>query len=173
MKLYRRSLVEEVLQILAQNVRVPDQVLGDINAQIGAAGSGRAACGAAGGGGTDRSPRSRRGSVWRSEQAMRAAIQRVPDGVYKNAVMMDGFDEPLVIKLKLTGPGDTLDYDFEGTSAQINKGINSCYNYTYGYAAFAAKAVLEPLFRTTKALIGRYVEGTGGVAGQFDPARAG
>jgi N-methylhydantoinase B len=34
--------------------------------------------------------------------------------------------------------------DFNGTSPQINKGINSCYNYTYGYAAFAAKAALEP-----------------------------
>ena len=42
-------------------------------------------------------------------------------------------------------PWRQLEYDFEGTSPQINKGINSCYNYTFGYAAFAAKAVLEPL----------------------------
>jgi N-methylhydantoinase B len=81
----------------------------------------------------------------RSEKSMRAAIWQVPDGVYTNEGIMDGFDEPLVIRVKLTVRGDEIEYDFAGTSAQINKGINSCYNYTYGYAAFAAKAVLEPL----------------------------
>jgi len=81
----------------------------------------------------------------RSESAMRTAIRRVPDGVYANRGVMDGFDEPLAIQLQLTIRGDRLEFDFAGTSPQINKGINSCYNYTYGYAAFAAKALLEPL----------------------------
>ena len=147
MKLYDAGrVVPEVLQIIAQNVRVPDQVLGDIQAQIGAARLGarrvselmqEAAL-------TELSAVSAE-VLSRSEQAMRAAIRRVPDGVYKSRGVMDGFDEPLVIDLKLTVRGDTLEYDFEGTSPQINKGINSCFNYTYGYAAFAAKAVLEPL----------------------------
>lgn len=147
MKLYDAGRpVHEVLQIIAENVRVPDQVLGDIQAQIGAA---RLAA--------------RRVSelldeldmkdlslvaheiMSRSEKAMRAAIGRVPDGEYKNEGIMDGFDEPLVIKLKITVRGVNLDLDFDGTSPQINKGINSCYNYTYGYAAFAVKAALEPL----------------------------
>ena len=38
MKLYRAGkVVQEVLDIIAENVRVPDQVLGDIHAQVGAA----------------------------------------------------------------------------------------------------------------------------------------
>jgi N-methylhydantoinase B len=38
-----------------------------------------------------------------------------------------------------------IDYDFAGTSPQVGKGINSCCNFTYGYAAYATKAALEPL----------------------------
>lgn len=41
--------------------------------------------------------------------------------------------------------GDRLEYDFAGTSAQINKGINSCFNFSYSYTAFAAKTLLNPL----------------------------
>lgn len=147
MKLYDAGrVVPEVLQIIAENVRVPDQVLGDIQAQIGAArlGARRVSELMQDSGLADLTAISRE-ILHRSEQAMRAAIRRVPDGVYTSRGIMDGFDEPLVIALKLTVRGDTLEYDFQGTSPQINKGINSCYNYTYGYAAFAAKAVLEPL----------------------------
>jgi N-methylhydantoinase B len=147
MKLYRRGVpVPEVLDIIAENVRVPDQVLGDIRAQIGAA---RLAARRVGEllaeTGLPHFASVAREVIARSEDAMRRAIRRVPDGIYSNTGIMDGFDEPLVIRVKLTIRGDELEFDFAGTSAQINKGINSCYNYTYGYAAFAAKAVLEPL----------------------------
>lgn len=147
MKLYDAGKpVNEVLQIIAENVRVPDQVIGDIHAQIGAA---RLAARRVSEllhelGMKDLSLVSRE-ITSRSEKAMRAAIRRVPDGEYTNEGIMDGFDEPLTIRLKLTVRGEKLELDFDGTSPQINKGINSCYNYTYGYAAFAVKAALEPL----------------------------
>lgn len=147
MKLYRAGkVVPEVLQILAENVRVPDQVLGDIQAQVGAARLAAKRVSEL----LDESGLANLDAVAaevlsRSEAAMRAALRRVRDGVYTNVGIMDGFDEPLTIRLKLTIRGARLEFDFTGTSAQINKGINSCYNYTYGYAAFAAKAVLEPL----------------------------
>lgn len=147
MKLYREGrLVPEVLQIIAENVRVPDQVLGDIHAQIGAARLGARRVGELlEEAGFDHLDTLAVEVLSRSEAAMRAALRRVPDGVYTNAGVMDGYDEPLVIRVRLTIRGETLELDFAGTSPQINKGINSCYNYTYGYAAFAAKAVLEPL----------------------------
>lgn len=147
MKLYRAGvLVPEVFEIIAENVRVPDQVRGDIQAQIGAARLAARRVGEL----LDEMRLNDLESVAkevlaRSEDAMRQAIRRVPDGVYTNEGVMDGFDEPLVIRVKLTIEGDALEFDFAGTSPQINKGINSCYNYTYGYAAFAAKSVLEPL----------------------------
>jgi N-methylhydantoinase B len=147
MKLYRAGkVVPEVLEIIAENVRVPDQVLGDIQAQVGAARlAARRTSELLTEAGMDDLAGIAREVLSRSEKSMRAAIRMVPDGVYTNEGVMDGFDEPLVIRLKLTIRGDRMEYDFAGTSAQINKGINSCYNYTYGYAAFAAKAVLEPM----------------------------
>lgn len=147
MKLYRAGgVAREVLDIIAENVRVPDQVLGDIHAQVGAARLGaRRVTELLDEAGLADLDTVSAVILSRSEQAMRAAIRKVPDGVYANEGIMDGFDSPLVIKVQLTIRGDELEYDFAGTSAQIDKGINSCYNYTYGYAAFAAKAVLEPL----------------------------
>lgn len=147
MKLYKAGkVVPEVLQILAENVRLPDQVLGDIHAQVGAARLGaRRVSELLDETGLDNLDAIAAEVLARSESAMRSALQRVRDGVYTNIGIMDGFDEPLTIALKLTIKGEKLEFDFTGTSAQINKGINSCYNYTYGYAAFAAKAVLEPL----------------------------
>lgn len=147
MKLYRQGkAVQEVFDIIAENVRVPGQVMGDIQAQVGAARLGaRRVTELLEDAALDDLEDISKEILIRSEHAMRSAIARVPDGVYTNVGTMDGFDEPLVIKLKLTVHGNRLEYDFAGTSPQINKGINSCYNYTYGYAAFAAKAVLEPL----------------------------
>ncbi len=147
MKLYNKGkVVPEVLEIIAENVRVPDQVLGDIQAQVGAARlAAKRVSELLDETGLDNFAAVAVEVMKRSEQAMRRAIREVPDGVYKSVGIMDGFDEPLTIALKLTVKGDRLEYDFEGTSPQINKGINSCYNYTYGYAAFAAKSVLEPL----------------------------
>ncbi len=147
MKLYREGkVVQEVFDIIAENVRVPDQVLGDIHAQVGAARlAARRTSELLVEAGMDDLAGIAAEVLSRSEKSMRAAISKVPDGVYTNEGIMDGFDEPLVIRLKLTIRGDRLEYDFAGTSGQINKGINSCYNYTYGYAAFAAKAVLEPM----------------------------
>ena len=146
MKLYRAGCVApEVLQIIAENVRVPDQVLGDIRAQIGAARlAARRVSELLEEAALDDLSAVTAEVLSRSESAMRAAIRRVPDGVYTNRGVMDGFNQPLTIQLKLTIRGDRLELDFAGTSPQINKGINSCYNYTYGYAAFAAKALLEP-----------------------------
>jgi N-methylhydantoinase B len=147
MKLFRAGApVQEVFDIIAENVRVPDQVLGDIQVQIGAArlGAERIAELMQDAGLEDLDALSA-AVIGRSEQAMRTAIRRVPPGVYENEGIMDGFDQPLHIRVKLTVRDDELHYDFAGTSPQINKGINSCYNYTFGYAAYATKAALEPL----------------------------
>jgi N-methylhydantoinase B len=147
MKLYKAGeVVQEVLDILAENVRVPDQVLGDMQAQVGA-------CRLAAQRTSELLTESGLADfanvsveiLSRSEQAMREAIRRAPDGVYTNSGTMDGFDKPLIINVKLTIKDDLLELDFDGTSGQINKGINSCYNYSYGYSAFAIKSVLEPL----------------------------
>ena len=64
----------------------------------------------------------------RSELAMRNAISAVPDGIYSDDIMLDGFDEPLKIRCEVSIKGSDLSVDFSGTSEQINRPINSVLN---------------------------------------------
>lgn len=75
----------EVLQIIAQNVRVPGQVLGDIRAQINAARLGaKRVVELMTEAGLDTLDDVAEAIFARSERAMRQAIARIPDGVYTN-----------------------------------------------------------------------------------------
>ena len=136
-----------VLDFILGNVRVPDQVLGDIKAQVTAAD----VCG--------RELRSSsKTSAWsistalsatlqgRAETAMRRAIAAVPDGVYRASVDADGFDDADThIECTITVAGSELKVDYAGTSPQIDRGINTVMNYTYAYTVYSIKCALDPL----------------------------
>ncbi|MBT5192430.1 MAG: hydantoinase B/oxoprolinase family protein [Rhodospirillaceae bacterium] len=82
--------------------------------------------------------------IRRSSASMRAVIADLPDGVYADEFQIDGFDEPLTIRCTVTIQGESIDVDFDGTSAQIKFPINSVMNYTYAYSCFALKCLLDP-----------------------------
>lgn len=146
MKLYCAGEPNEMLmEIIRANVRVPEMVFGDLNAQITA----QTMC------------RNRlvefldetglddlvdlaREIQSRAERVMRKAILEVPDGVYEKTVEMDGFDEPLIIQCGITVKGDELEIDFEGSSPQIGRALNCVMNYTYSYATYPIKCALDP-----------------------------
>jgi N-methylhydantoinase B len=146
MKLYCAGKPNEMLmEIIRANVRVPEMVFGDLNAQITA----QTMC------------RNRlvefldetglddlvdlaREIQSRAERVMRKAILEVPDGVYEKTVEMDGFDEPLIIQCRITIKGDELEIDFEGSSPQIGRALNCVMNYTYSYATYPIKCALDP-----------------------------
>lgn len=146
MKLYCAGEPNEMLmEIIRANVRVPEMVFGDLNAQITA----QTMC------------RNRlvefldetglddlvdlaREIQSRAERVMRKAILEVPDGVYEKTVEMDGFDEPLIIQCRITVTGDELEIDFEGSSPQIGRALNCVMNYTYSYATYPIKCALDP-----------------------------
>jgi len=146
MKLYSAGTPNEpLMDIIRENVRVPEKVFGDLNAQITA----QTMC------------RNRLIEFLeetglddlvdlaeeiqsRAERAMREAILKVPDGVYKKAVEMDGYESPIILKCKITVSGDTLDIDFAGSSPQIDRALNCVMNYTYSYAAYPIKCALDP-----------------------------
>src|SRR3546814_14216533 len=50
----------------------------------------------------------------RSENAMRDAIRRIPDGVYTSVVQHDGFASPIYIHCKVTANDDRTDVDYPG-----------------------------------------------------------
>ena len=77
-----------------------------------------------------------------SRQAMAAAIEAVPDGVYRHDMEVDGYDEPVCIACAVTVAGGRLAIDFTGTSGLSTYGINVPMNYTAAYASFGVRCVI-------------------------------
>lgn len=135
-----------VTQLIRHNVRAPDQVIGDIYAQVSA----QRVC-AAGvqqfleDTGMDDLVLLSAELRARAEAAMRKAIAALPDGSWTSSVRADGFDaDETLINCRLTIRGSDLEIDFEGTSPQINRGINSVLKYTTAYATYPIKCALDP-----------------------------
>ena len=82
--------------------------------------------------------------IERSDRAMRAAIELVPDGTYRADGYTDGFDEPIRLEVRVVVAGDDIQVDFAGTSPESSRGINVVLNYTEAYTTFALKALLAP-----------------------------
>jgi N-methylhydantoinase B len=133
---------QTLLDMIAQNVRVPEMTLGDIWAQVAACkmleerlrplmrDTDLAALG----------EEIRR----RSESAMRKAIRAVPDGEYHARVEHDGFEEPIVINCTVRVTGDRLAVDYTGSSNQVPRAVNVVPIYCFAYSAYAVKALLCP-----------------------------
>jgi N-methylhydantoinase B len=136
----------DVRELLLGNVRVPDQVLGDLEAQVTA----NQVCARRlqefldDAGMVDLRALSTT-LIGRADHAMRKAITEVPDGIYRAAIDADGFDEDEThIECAVHVNGDQLHIDYEGTSAQINRGLNCVMNYTDAYSAYPVKCALDP-----------------------------
>lgn len=136
---------QELLRILAANVRTPEPVLGDIHAQ--------AACNDVGGArlaefmdefDLDSLDALSTAIIDRSEQAMRRAIAAMPGGVYANDVWADGYEEPVHLKVTVTKSGDAMAVDWAGSSPESRRGINVVLNYTHAYTTYALKCALAP-----------------------------
>jgi len=80
----------------------------------------------------------------KSEESMRKKISEIPDGKYYDEMLVDGFENPLSIKCMIEIKKDKIKVDFTGTSQQINRPINSVFNYTYAYACYALKCAIDP-----------------------------
>jgi len=80
----------------------------------------------------------------RSEAAMRSAIEAIPNGVYRSEVEIDGFDEPLKICISITVQDRDLVVDYDGSSPQVEWGINVVYNYTHAYTTYPLKCAISP-----------------------------
>ena len=144
MKLFEAGEPNRVLfEIIRANVRVPDQVIGDIYAQqvgnnVGAKKLIEL---------LDEYDLPDIEDVSalildRTEKAVRNAIRAVPDGTYTSEVTIDGFDDPITIACAVTVKDDTLSVDYAGTSPQVNRGINVVLNYTHAYTTYTLMAVL-------------------------------
>ena len=80
----------------------------------------------------------------RSEAAMREAIRRVPEGVYRQTAISDGFDKPIVLEMAMTVKDGPISVDFAGSALQVPMSINVCLAYTAAYTSYGVRAVLLP-----------------------------
>lgn len=133
-----------VRQILARNVRVPDQVLGDVDALVAANDLGVRRVHAL----LDDDPTldlddAAANICGATERAVRASIAAIPDGAYGASIDLDGFEEPKTIVVNVEVTGDELVVDYAGTSSQSRFGINSA-SPTFGYTRYGLACLLAP-----------------------------
>lgn len=134
-----------VMQMLEANVRLPQQVRGDIEAQVGAL---RVA--------------ERRlvelleeygisdieeiaAAIFKaSEDAALRELRKIPPGVYHGSVESDGWDETVRIEATLTVTPEGVTVDYSGSTGQVRFGINETFNHTYAYTIYPFKCLLSP-----------------------------
>lgn len=132
-------------QLLEANVRLPEQVRGDIEAQIGAlkVAERRLIEMLLEYGLTDIDEMAYLIFKASTDAALRE-LKLIPPGVYKGSVESDGFDEKIIIHATLTVAVDGITVDYTGSSPQVRYGINETYNHTYAYSIFPFKCLLSP-----------------------------
>lgn len=135
----------ELFRIIEGNVRAPLEVVGDLHAQVvgNEVGARRlveymSEFGLDGLAGLSHEIRSR------SASAARKGISSLPDGVYRHVIHTDGLDDPIRIECAVHINGDEILVDYEGTSNQVDRGINVVLNYTAAYTTYALKCAIWP-----------------------------
>ncbi len=151
MMLYRAGQPnEDLFTLLAENVRKPEEVLGDVHSFV-----------AANQLGADRllsfmddygmhDLRALAAVVQsRSERAIREAIRAMPDGEYHSEIWNNPLGTPLQYPLQVTVTGDRLEVDFTGAPPQQPQGgLNCTWSYAAAHATYPLKCILSPGVRS-------------------------
>jgi N-methylhydantoinase B len=145
-KLYEEGRLNELLmEIIRTNVRVPEQVIGDVMANV--------ACNEVGGReilafmdeyGLDDLTALSAAIRGQSEAAMCAKIRELGAGTYHNRMQVEGFDGPRDYVVRIDIKGDSVSFDFTGTSGCVRAGVNVPFCYTNAMALHAIKSLLLP-----------------------------
>jgi len=145
-KLYDGGRRNELLvEIIRTNVRVPEQVMGDVMANV--------ACNEVGGReilafmdeyGLDDLTALSRAIRDQCETAMRAKIGELGEGTFRNQIQVEGFDGPCDYVVRIDVKGDSVAFDFSGTSGCVRAAVNVPFCYTNAMALHAIKSLLLP-----------------------------
>jgi len=139
------KLNEDLVELIRKNVRVSDQVIGDLLANVAATGVGcRQLVEFMDEYGLEEVDTLSEMIIGQSEKAMRKAIDAIPDGVYRNRIQVEAFDEPVTLACAVSVKGDRLNIDFEGSGPVLPAAINVPICYTRAVAAYAIKALVLP-----------------------------
>lgn len=139
---------QDVIQLVALNSRLPQDRIGDLRAQLASNSVGlRGLSEIYERFGEDTVRAAMDGILDYSERRLRSALRTLPDGMYSavDYVDDDGVgDEPMRIQVAVTKSGDSLKFDFSGTSQQANSAINSPLQATRATVLCVVKSLLDP-----------------------------
>lgn len=148
-KLYKKfEESRDVFSILRNNIRVPDNTIGDIKAQ---AASNYVGCRKINAiydkYGVDVVHNCINMLLDYSETRMRAGIEALPDGKYSGTAYIDNDgikDEPIPITVNIHIKGDSAKVDFKGTSKQVAGNTNCPISTTHAAVFYTIIAVADP-----------------------------
>ena len=134
-----------IVEIVRTNVRAPDEVIGDLMANVTATAIGERML-------LDfldehALPDFRALSAevrGRSETAMRRRLGAMRPGVYRNRVEIEGPEGAIALALRVEVGKGRLHADFTGTGASVRRGINVPFCYTRAMVLYTVKCVTVP-----------------------------
>ena len=133
--------------VIALNVRTPDKVIGDLQAQI-------AACKSCEREFNELLERYGVDTVLRyadnlqdyAEQLTKSEIRQIPNGSYGFKDHIDGLGEnpkPIVLQVQVTVEDERIIVDWEGSSEQVSGGVNPSFPFTKSCAYAALRSILS------------------------------
>ena len=133
--------------VIALNVRTPDKVIGDLQAQI-------AACKSCEREFNELLERYGVDTVLRyadnlqdyAEQLTKSEIRQIPNGSYSFKDHIDGLGEnpkPIVLQVQVTVEDERIIVDWEGSSEQVSGGVNPSFPFTKSCAYAALRSILS------------------------------
>ena len=149
-KLIRHGEMDgDIIRMVLANIRVAEERIGDIKAQVGALSTGARRL-------TLLLDRYGRNTVdeaiaelrHRSERMMRAQIESIPDGRYESVAYLDSdgvVNEPLEIRLAVTVEGSNIGFDFSGSSPPCAGPMNSVWATTLSSVYVAMKHIFPEI----------------------------
>lgn len=140
---------ETLVAMIRLNVRIPDTVMGDLNAQIAACNVGARRVSEL----TDALGQNLMSVIFanlldRSEQMTREALRAIPDGTYRYTDYNDNdgieLDKRIRFDVAVTVKNGSFHVDFTGSSAQVRGPFNAVPSGALAAACFAIRAVTDP-----------------------------
>jgi N-methylhydantoinase B len=144
---------DTLVALLRQNVRIPDTVMGDLNAQIAACTVGARRLAEL----AERFGDDQLNAIWdellaRSERLTRQALAAIAPGTYRYVDWLDNdgieFDKPIRIEVAATIGNGAIEFDFTGTSPQVRGPMNCVPSGSLAAACWAVRAVTDPRIPT-------------------------
>ncbi|MFV1992040.1 MAG: hydantoinase B/oxoprolinase family protein, partial [Acidimicrobiales bacterium] len=141
----RGELNHDLVNMLRNNVRESDQVIGDIHGLAASNETGRRRL-------LDMLNEFELNDLDdlaefifdRTRTATLGALESVPNGVYTNEMTVDGYDDTLTLCAKITVTDEGMHADFTGTSPTSRFGINVPLGYASAYFTYGMLVALAP-----------------------------